>query len=228
MSKLKLGALAAGLTVMAALSAPAFAIGNAAECVNEGGSTVANKGLDYCLIPIRDEEYRSEAYDGNKLGVSDCPGDVLNDGKWCMIKLGEAAAPAASTAGLGAVVGSVVGGGSSSSSGLGTVVSGVTGGGSSSSSGGGGSSSSSGLGSVVSGVTGGGSSSSSGLGSVVGGVAGGSTSGVQSEIATGLVKDRLTGGNKSTTDIAVDLAKKKGEDVVKDKAGSALGGLTGK
>ena len=42
------------------------------------------KGSDFCLVSIRDEAYADAVYDGNQLGVVDCPGDKLNDGKYCM------------------------------------------------------------------------------------------------------------------------------------------------
>lgn len=67
-----------------ALASPAFAIESAEDCGTEGGTMVNVKGSDYCLVPIRPEEYRDEIYDGNQLGVVDCPGDKLNDGLYCL------------------------------------------------------------------------------------------------------------------------------------------------
>ncbi len=66
------------------IATPSFAITNASECQSEGGEMVNVKNSDYCLVPIRPEEYADAAYDGNQLGVVDCPGDKLNDGKYCM------------------------------------------------------------------------------------------------------------------------------------------------
>lgn len=85
MAKIHMSAAILGLAFTAAIAAPAFAIENETECVNEGGTMTNVKDSDYCLVPIRKEAYRGEEYDGNKLGVSECPGDVLNDGAWCMI-----------------------------------------------------------------------------------------------------------------------------------------------
>lgn len=42
------------------------------------------KGSDYCLVQIRPKEYEGAEYDGNQLGVVNCPGSKLNDGMFCM------------------------------------------------------------------------------------------------------------------------------------------------
>ena len=74
--------VAAAATTM--LATPAFAITNASECASEGGTMVNVKSSDFCLVQIRPEEYNDPIYDGNQLGVTDCPGDKLNDGDYCM------------------------------------------------------------------------------------------------------------------------------------------------
>ena len=84
MAKFRLGATALGLTVSAIFAAQAFAIGNEAECTVEGGTMVNVKGSDFCLVPIRPEAYADPIYDGNQLGVTECPGNKLNDGLYCM------------------------------------------------------------------------------------------------------------------------------------------------
>ncbi len=72
------------IAATAVLSAPAHAITNDAECSSEGGTMVNVKGSDYCLVPIRPEAYHDPIYDGNQLGVTECPGDKLNDDLYCM------------------------------------------------------------------------------------------------------------------------------------------------
>ena len=84
MGKFRFGAIATGFALTAAFASPSFAIGNAVECSSEGGSMVNVKGSDFCLVPIRDEAYAGSEYDGNQLGVVDCPGSKLNDGAYCM------------------------------------------------------------------------------------------------------------------------------------------------
>ncbi len=98
MSKLKTGVVAAGFTLMA-FASPAFAIGSAAECESEGGDMLNVKGSDFCLVPIRPDEYKDPIYDGNQLGVVNCPGNKLNDGVYCMypVTLRDGAKAASST-----------------------------------------------------------------------------------------------------------------------------------
>lgn len=84
MANFRFGATALGLTFAAVIAAPAFAIGSEAACSAEGGSLVNVKGSDFCLVPIRPAEYAGPEYDGNQLGIVDCPGDKLNDGAYCM------------------------------------------------------------------------------------------------------------------------------------------------
>ena len=84
MANFRFGAAALGLTFAAVIAAPAFAVGSEAECSAEGGSLVNVKGSDFCLVPIRPAEYAGPEYDGNQLGIVDCPGDKLNDGAYCM------------------------------------------------------------------------------------------------------------------------------------------------
>lgn len=84
MGKFRLGVIAGGIALTAAFAAPSFAIGNAAECEVEGGTMVKVKGSDFCLVPIRDKAYAGPEYDGNQLGVVECPGSKLNDGAYCM------------------------------------------------------------------------------------------------------------------------------------------------
>ena len=64
--------------------APEITISNTDECDAEGGSMVPIKGGEYCLVPIRPEEYRAEVYDGNQLGIIECPGDTVNDELYCL------------------------------------------------------------------------------------------------------------------------------------------------
>ena len=84
MGKFRFSAIAAGFALTAAFATPSFAIGDAAECSSEGGSMVNVKGSDFCLVPIRDKAYAGPEYDGNQLGVVECPGSKLNDGAYCM------------------------------------------------------------------------------------------------------------------------------------------------
>ena len=88
MGKLRLGAVALGLTV-AAFAAPSFAqVSSAADCEYEGGEIFNVQGATVCLVQIRPEEYRdNEIYDGQQLGVSTCNGDTLNNGLFCKITL---------------------------------------------------------------------------------------------------------------------------------------------
>ena len=100
MAKFRLSATAIGFAISAVMATQAFAIGNEAECNGEGGTMVNVKGSDFCLVPIRDEAYADPIYDGNQLGVTECPGDKLNDGVYCMYPVTireevEAEAPAA-------------------------------------------------------------------------------------------------------------------------------------
>jgi len=83
MIKFRSGTIIAGLTILA-FASPALAIGSGSECNGEGGTMVNVKGSDFCLVPIRPDEYKDPIYDGNQLGVVDCPGDKLNDGLYCM------------------------------------------------------------------------------------------------------------------------------------------------
>lgn len=84
-SKLCLGAATVALALT--FAAPAAAetnIKNAEDCSFEGGTMVNVKNSDYCLVQIRPEEYSGAEYDGNQLGIVECPGDKLNDGLFCM------------------------------------------------------------------------------------------------------------------------------------------------
>ncbi|NNC38661.1 MAG: hypothetical protein EX271_07280 [Acidimicrobiales bacterium] len=84
-SKVCLGA--ASLVLALTFAAPAAAestIKNAEDCSFEGGTMVNVKNSDYCLVQIRPEEYSGAEYDGNQLGIVECPGDKLNDGLFCM------------------------------------------------------------------------------------------------------------------------------------------------
>ncbi len=83
MGKFRMGAVAGGIA-LAVFASPAFAIGSASDCNSEGGTMVNVKGSDFCLVPIRDKAYAGPEYDGNQLGVVECPGDKLNDGTYCM------------------------------------------------------------------------------------------------------------------------------------------------
>lgn len=85
---------------MTAISVPAVAatITDEASCQVEGGVMVNVKNSDFCLVPIREAEYADPVYDGNQLGVVDCPGNKLNDGKYCMYPVTIRPAPAAPAA----------------------------------------------------------------------------------------------------------------------------------
>lgn len=93
-------AAAVSAFAVAAYSVPATAatITDSVSCQAEGGVMVNVKNSDYCLVPIRDAEYADPIYDGNQLGVVDCPGNKLNDGKYCMYPVTIRPAPAAQTA----------------------------------------------------------------------------------------------------------------------------------
>ena len=84
MCKIRLAAAAAAFT-LATFATPALAqITSAAECDYEGGEVFNVEGATVCIVQIRPEEYRDdEAYDGQQLGVSECSGDVLNNGLFC-------------------------------------------------------------------------------------------------------------------------------------------------
>jgi len=99
MGKIRSSVVATAITLMAASTtmpsyaqsadkrsadAPDISITNKDQCEFEGGSMVTVKGSDYCLVPIRAKAYHSEIYDGNQLGVIDCPGDTLNDDLYCL------------------------------------------------------------------------------------------------------------------------------------------------
>lgn len=98
MGNFRFGLIAASLGLAMSVNAPSFAqdaeersadapdiqITNKDECEFEGGSMVPVKGSDYCLVPVRPEEYQSEVYDGNQLGIINCPGDTLNDDLYCL------------------------------------------------------------------------------------------------------------------------------------------------
>lgn len=98
MGKFRFGMIAAGAALVATSALPSVAqsadkrspdaaeiqVTNKDQCEFEGGSMVTVKGSDYCLVPIRPKAYHSEIYDGNQLGVIDCPGDKLNDDLYCL------------------------------------------------------------------------------------------------------------------------------------------------
>lgn len=99
MTKLRIAAVFAAFAATA-FAAPSFAqvtISDDASCQSEGGTMVNVKNSDYCLVPIRPEEYADPVYDGNQLGVVDCPGSKLNDGKYCMYPVTIRPAPAEQT-----------------------------------------------------------------------------------------------------------------------------------
>lgn len=82
-----IGSIFAGAMMATSFAVPAYAdttIKNASDCQFEGGSMTQIKGSDYCLVAIRPAEYADAAYDGNQLGIVDCPGDKLNEGVFCM------------------------------------------------------------------------------------------------------------------------------------------------
>ena len=98
MGKFTNTAVLAGIAMIAfAGSASAVEIKNAGDCTVEGGTMVNVKNSDYCLIPIRDEAYADPVYDGNQLGIVDCPGNKLQDGKYCMYPVTIRPAPAESS-----------------------------------------------------------------------------------------------------------------------------------
>lgn len=85
MGKFTSAAVLGGIAIMAlAGSANAATINDDTTCRAEGGTMVNVKNSDYCLVPIRDEAYADPIYDGNQLGIVECPGNTLEDGKYCM------------------------------------------------------------------------------------------------------------------------------------------------
>lgn len=85
MGKFQTAAILAGVAIMGfAGTASAATINNATTCQAEGGTMVNVKNSDYCLVPIRDKIYADPIYDGNQLGIVECPGNTLEDGKYCM------------------------------------------------------------------------------------------------------------------------------------------------
>lgn len=186
MSVSKFALASAGLIVMAStsFSLPALAapgINDADDCKFEGGTMTNVKGSDYCLVQIRPKEYAGEEYDGNQLGVVDCPGSKLNDGVFCMypVTVKKPAAPASSL--LDMVQGNSAKTTTPSASGL--------------------------------------------LGIVQGNNA---DTSVKDKAGTALLKNKILGGGKSTTeiltDVAKDEAKKRAEDEAKKAAAKLLGG----
>ncbi|MEP6342382.1 MAG: hypothetical protein ABJ275_03630 [Maricaulaceae bacterium] len=112
MSKFRSSIIAAGIALAATATIPSYAqsadkrsanapniqITNKNQCEFEGGSMVTVKGSDYCLVPVRPKAYHSEIYDGNQLGVIDCPGDKLNDDLYCLFPVTIRKQPAPETA----------------------------------------------------------------------------------------------------------------------------------
>ena len=112
MGKIRFGMIAAGIALVATSTIPSYAqsadkrssdapeiqVTNKDQCEFEGGSMVTVKGSDYCLVPIRPKAYHSEIYDGNQLGVIDCPGDKLNDDLYCLYPVTIRAQPEAPAA----------------------------------------------------------------------------------------------------------------------------------
>lgn len=98
MGKFTNTAIIAGIAMIAfAGSANAVDIKNASDCQVEGGTMVNVKNSDYCLLPIRDEAYADPIYDGNQLGVVECPGNKLQDGQYCMYPVTIRPAPVVAT-----------------------------------------------------------------------------------------------------------------------------------
>lgn len=98
MGKFTNTAIVAGIAMIAfAGSASAVDIKNSSDCSVEGGTMVNVKNSDYCLVPIRDKAYADPIYDGNQLGVVECPGNKLQDGQYCMYPVTIRPAPAAAT-----------------------------------------------------------------------------------------------------------------------------------
>jgi len=166
--------ISAGLVLAAmtaAVSTSALAgtkIKNASDCEFEGGTMTNVKGSDYCLVQIRPAEYTGEEYDGNQLGVTDCPGDKLNKGVFCMYPVTirkQTPAPVAPTPGIADQTGALLGDGADAS--------------------------------------------------------------IKNKAGAAIVKNEITGDDKSTADVLVDVvkdeAKKKAEDEAKKAAGSLLG-----
>ena len=233
MANFRYGAAALGLTFAAIIAAPAFASVSAAVCSAEGGDTIKVQGGDFCLVPIRPAEYAGPEYDGNQLGIVDCPGDKISDGAYCMApitggapKVVPEASPAQFTPSLGEAAGSVLGGSTPS---VGDVAGSVIGGSTPSVGGVAGSvlgSSTPSVGDVAGSVIGG---STPSVGDVAGSVIGGSSQPSVGSLATSAV---LGGGVPSTgeiADVAMDAAKDAATDAIQDQAQKqvtgALGGL---
>ena len=233
MANFRYGAAALGLTFAAIIAAPAFASVSVAVCSAEGGDTIKVQGGDFCLVPIRPAEYAGPEYDGNQLGIVDCPGDKISDGAYCMApitggapKVVPEASPAQFTPSLGEAAGSVLGGSTPS---VGDVAGSVIGGSTPSVGGVAGSvlgSSTPSVGDVAGSVIGG---STPSVGDVAGSVIGGSSQPSVGSLATSAV---LGGGVPSTgeiADVAMDAAKDAATDAIQDQAQKqvtgALGGL---
>ena len=171
LKKISVALVLAAMT--AAVSTSAFAgtkIKSATDCEFEGGTMTNVKGSDYCLVQIRPEEYKGEEYDGNQLGVTDCPGDKLNKGMFCMypvtIRKQTPAPTSTATPNILDQAGSMIGGGSDAS--------------------------------------------------------------LKDKAGMAILKNKVTGGDKSTADVLIDVAtdeaKKLAEDEAKKAAAKMMGG----
>jgi len=171
LKKISAALILAAITASASTNALAGTkIKNASDCEFEGGTMTNVKGSDYCLVQIRPKEYEGEEYDGNQLGITDCPGDKLNKGLFCMYPVTirkQTPKPAAvTTPNIIDQAGSMIGGGSDVS--------------------------------------------------------------LKDKAGMAILKNEVTGGDKSTADVLIDVAtdeaKKLAEDEAKKAAAKALGG----
>lgn len=107
MAKSKLGAAALGLTLMAAFAAPSFAqdadtnvpssegvVTTEQSCEYEGGTVIDLDSGKICFIAVRGEDFSTQTYDGQSLGVIKCSGNgshgnelVQPSGQFCRVFL---------------------------------------------------------------------------------------------------------------------------------------------
>ncbi len=97
MAKYILGAALTTVAATAIFATSANAIEDMATCMSEGGSSYNLQGTNVCLVPIRDKEYSDPVYDGNQLGIIECKGRTINNGKWCLEPFGNEALPSATS-----------------------------------------------------------------------------------------------------------------------------------
>ena len=108
MATFRKSAIVLGVTMSAIFASNAFAIGSKADCEYEGGETFNINGDLICVIPVREEAFHGEEYDGMQLGVKDCEGDVIADGVFCRMTLIKAPKKTPAETGVGLKAGDIV------------------------------------------------------------------------------------------------------------------------